>query len=92
MAIKVGTKYKCMICGQMFPREVDCDIHRDKEHNIIYVPLTPEDLERLRKFLYFKDSKLLSKSLVETILAYAASSAKKRMLQGESIREQQQDL
>lgn len=84
MAIKIGkNKYKCMYCNKIFPEEIKCDMHRDKEHSIVYVPFLAEDLERLRKFLYFKDDRLLTESLSIVINKFARQSAKKQLLKQE---------
>jgi hypothetical protein len=80
MAIKVGSRFKCAICGKIFPEEIACDMHRDKEHKIIYVPFEATDLEHLRQFLFFKNEKLLTPSLVRTITQYATRSAKAKMI------------
>lgn len=78
MATKVGNKYKCTVCGKLFPQEIECDIHRDKDHDLIYLPLTREDLNRLNLFLRIKDDTLLTQSLVFTISNYAKESARKQ--------------
>jgi hypothetical protein len=79
MATKVGNKYKCTICGKLFPTEIACDIHRDKDHDIIYIPLIREDLNRLNLFIRIKDDTLLTQSLVSTITSFAKANAKRQV-------------
>lgn len=86
MAIKVENKFVCIFCGKKFPTAIACDIHKD-EHNIVYVPIEFEDLQRLRQFLYFKDEKLLTETLVKTIIKYSESSAKRKMIEDSETNE-----
>jgi hypothetical protein len=83
MATKVGTRYKCVICGKLFAQEIECDIHRDKDHDIVYVPLLLEDLNRLNLFIRLKDDTLLTQSLVTTIMSFARQSAKRQAIKDE---------
>jgi hypothetical protein len=70
MAIKTvyGT-YKCGHCGKEFSDPVKADAHRDS-HELIYVPLTMTDLNRLVQFLHTKDEALLTPSLLRTLDRY----------------------
>lgn len=84
MAIRISNnKFKCSICGKMFPQEIECDIHRDKDHDIVYIPILREDLNRLNLFIRIKDDKLLTQSLVSTIMNYAKQSAKAQAIKNE---------
>lgn len=81
MAIRLASnKFQCVICGKIFPQEIECDIHRDKEHDIVYVAMSREDLNRLNLFIRLKDEKLLTESLVKTIMTFASKSAKRQTL------------
>jgi len=62
--------HKCIYCGKTYPAL------RDKElcmasHDLIYVPITKEDLMRLNQFLVTGEKKLLTKTLLRTITNYA---------------------
>lgn len=67
MAIKTKDGYKCAYCGRKFTRAYDADIHRDNEHDIIYLPISREDLNRLMNFIYSGNQELLTPSLLNTI-------------------------
>jgi len=69
MPIKIETGWKCAICDEIFPRDIDALAH-EQQHDIIYVPIKSSDLKRLIQFLYLKDEKLLTESLVQTLLKY----------------------
>ena len=76
MAIKLANnKFQCPICGKIFPESITCDLHRDKEHDIVYVAMSRSDLNRLSMFIRLKDDKLLTESLVKTIMSFASKSA-----------------
>jgi hypothetical protein len=84
MAIRLSNnRFKCPICGEIFSQAIACDMHRDKEHDIIYVPLLREDLNRLNLFIRMKDDTLLTRSLVTTIMNFAKQSAKAQAIKDE---------
>ena len=70
MAIKTqyGT-YLCGYCGKVYVSATKADECRD-QHELIYIPLTKTDLNRLLQFLYTKDESLLTESLVDTLQTY----------------------
>lgn len=71
------TKYTfvCDICGEEYTNKVrsiaeskaqDCE----ESHDIIYVPLSPSDLQRLLSFIVSKQDEYLTESLVHTLEKY----------------------
>ena len=69
MANKVRGGYQCGYCKKFFTNPVDADNCKEG-HDLIYIPLSKEDLNRLIMFLYSKEDKLLTSSLVETLQKY----------------------
>ena len=67
MAIKtIDGKYRCSYCGKVFAKDQAADDCR-KSHNLVYLALTPDDLNRLYNFLFRKDNDLLTESLINQI-------------------------
>lgn len=62
--------YRCSYCGKSFSRSQEADSCRDS-HQLIYVPLTKNDLNHLINFIYSKDEKLLTESLMKTLIKYS---------------------
>jgi hypothetical protein len=70
VAVKVGTKlYKCGYCGIEYSDPARAD-SCNKKHELIYVPISKGDLNRLINFLFSKDEALISKTLIETLMKY----------------------
>lgn len=69
MAVKVHTGWACGYCGTVFTDPTKADACRDS-HELIYVPFTKEDLNRLLQFIYLKNDELLTKSLMDTLQKY----------------------
>ena len=69
MAIKHAGKWLCGYCHKEYPDQAKADSCRDG-HDLIYVPFTPTDLNRLLNFIYLKDDSLLTKSLMATLNKY----------------------
>lgn len=69
MAINKKDKWYCSYCEKEFPTEFKADQCRDA-HELIYVPLSKPDLNRLINFLYTKDDDLLSDTLTRTLTRY----------------------
>ena len=79
MAIKLkNNTWKCTHCEQTFPRATLADAHRDTEHDIIYFPISREDLNKLLQFVFSKDDRILSKAFVRTLQLYNRNSSKKQ--------------
>lgn len=69
MAKKVGELWLCSYCGT----EYDTPIKAEKclkKHELIYVPLSRGDLNRLINFIYIKDDELLTKTMMDTLTTY----------------------
>jgi len=69
MANKVTGGYQCGYCKKFYTNPTDADNCKES-HDLIYVALSKEDLSRLIMFLYSKEDKLLTGSLVETLQKY----------------------
>ena len=70
MAIKTLNGYRCSYCNREFPSQVLADSCRDA-HEIIYLPITKEDLNRLLQFIRLniggEYSELLTESLIKSL-------------------------
>lgn len=66
MAIKSGDKYLCSYCNREYDDPFKADECRNK-HDLLYVQISREDLSRLIQFLYTKNEKLLTPTLVESL-------------------------
>jgi hypothetical protein len=69
MAILQRGMWLCGYCGKAYTDQVKADNCRDS-HELIYIPLTKTDLNRLLQFLYTKNEELLTESLVNTLQTY----------------------
>lgn len=70
MAIKIRSGYLCSYCNKLYKKMQDADVCRES-HNLILVPMTAEDLNRLRMFIYLKQEELLTPTLIRTINRYS---------------------
>jgi hypothetical protein len=61
-------KVPCPVCGTICQNQLTADYHCKDE--FILVPLRPQDIKALIKFLYSKNEKDLTQSLVKTIMKY----------------------
>jgi hypothetical protein len=63
------SKNKCFYCDKYYKDEQDA---RDCEnsHDIVFVPILREDLNRLLNFIATGDSKLLTERLSRTLFRY----------------------
>jgi hypothetical protein len=68
MAIKndADGTYSCSYCGKVFVDPFKADECRDS-HELIYIPFTKKDLNRLVEFIYLKDDSLLTPSLIKIL-------------------------
>lgn len=74
MAVYVRGKWLCGYCGKEYTDQTKADLCRD-QHELIYVPFTKDDLNRLQHFLYSKDEAILSKSLIDTLQRYIGGNS-----------------
>ena len=61
--------YQCSYCGKPFESKEPALQCKD-EHDLIYVELSGEDLNRLIHFIYSKDEKILGPTLVHNLKKY----------------------
>lgn len=59
----------CSICLKEY-KTIEAAFACKIGHELIYVPLTKEDLGRLIQFLYTKNEEILTESLVKTLQKY----------------------
>jgi len=81
MAIKIEKgkdkdKYSCSYCGKVFGNFFLADECRDN-HNIIYLPLSSQDIGKLHQYIYTHDDRLLSETLIKQIKHYVKVASKK---------------
>jgi hypothetical protein len=59
MAIKTKDgKFKCMYCEKIYDHPEKADVCRD-EHNIKYLPISEEDLNKLANYIMYPNRKLI---------------------------------
>lgn len=61
------TKWKCLYCNKEFDSEEKA-VNHEKEHDIIYVPLTRSDLNRLQMFIATGNKSLLTETMTRAIM------------------------
>jgi len=70
MALKTKKgKYKCSYCNKEYDNPTQADTCRIN-HDLVYVPLSKEDINRLAQFIITKEEKLLTESMVKSILKH----------------------
>jgi hypothetical protein len=68
MAIKIASnKFKCPYCDFTAPTFQVVDEHRDKAHDILYIPMERADVDRLIKFIFFKDENLIRPEMLKVL-------------------------
>ncbi len=70
MAIKTKDGYKCFYCGEKFKHPEKADQHRD-EHEIVYVPISVADINKLMHYIMMPDPKILEDTVVVRMLQIA---------------------
>jgi hypothetical protein len=61
--------YTCNYCGTDYDTQIKVDKCK-KKHEIIYVPISRGDLNRLINFIYIRDESLLTRTLMDTLTSY----------------------
>jgi hypothetical protein len=61
--------FKCSVCGREFSR-LPYARACEASHDIVYVQFLRSDLQRLIQFIYSGDVKLLTESLMKTLMKY----------------------
>lgn len=76
MAIKTKNGYACGYCGKIFSSNTGmAEAENCKEsHNLIYLQLSTEDLQRLLMFIYSKNDEVLGERIVERLQSYLKGS------------------
>jgi hypothetical protein len=70
MAIKLNSgKYACGYCRKEYADAVDAENCKDS-HDLIYVPFTKEDLNRLLLFIYTNNEDYLTHTMLNTLNKY----------------------
>lgn len=66
MAVQVGNKYACSFCEKLYADPSKADACRDS-HNLVYIPFTRDEVNRLLQFIFMKDDALLTESVVKRL-------------------------
>jgi len=74
--IKSTTYFRCLYCNVEYDTKEKAQACIDK-HELVLVPISRNDLNRLQTFLLSKDEKLLTPSLVNIISRYVRELARK---------------
>ena len=67
MAIKTKKGFKCLYCGTIYDSPAKADLCRDN-HDLIYVPFSPEDLNKLFNYVMMPDMMVLKDTQIIKIL------------------------
>jgi hypothetical protein len=70
MANKLPNGYACSICDKVYTSFQLADSCRDA-HELLYVPMTKSELNRLVNYLYTGEESLLSEELVKRLQKFA---------------------
>ena len=71
MALKAGEKYRCFYCEKIYSKPEEADSCRES-HNLVYIPASREDLDKLIMFLSSGERRLLiGVKLIELLFQYA---------------------
>jgi hypothetical protein len=70
MAIKMsdGT-FACPICGIKHAKEIDAETCKNS-HEMLYIPITKTELNRLINGILLENFKLIPESLIDTLMKY----------------------
>jgi hypothetical protein len=66
---RITGKYICSYCLKQYDQWQEADNCRDA-HDLLYVQISKQDLNRLIMFLTLKDDSLLTKTLVSSLYKY----------------------
>jgi hypothetical protein len=73
MAIKRDGKYLCGYCYKPYAKIDQAETCKES-HNLIYLAISQEDLNRLVNFIYTKEESLLGETLVDRLQSYLKGS------------------
>ena len=71
-------KFMCNFCGKVFPNPNEAD-GCEKSHNLIYIPMTDEELSSLVMFLHTGDIRLAKQSVIRRIVNYKRVTSEDNM-------------
>lgn len=66
---RITGKYICSYCLKQYDQWQEADACRDT-HDLLYVQISKQDLNRLIMFLTLKDDSLLTKTLISSLYKY----------------------
>lgn len=66
MALKTSQGYMCVVCKRIYPDPTKADACRDT-HEILYLPFTHTEVNRLLNALFTGDLSLVPDSVFETL-------------------------
>lgn len=67
--------YRCIYCSKEYDKEDTAKKCLDS-HELVLLPISRTDLNRLNQFLYLREEKLLTESLVKIIQKYVKNLAR----------------
>lgn len=67
-------KFACSVCGKVYSSPAHADSCRDS-HELLYIPVTKTELNRLINAIYSGDSSIIPFSLIETLKRYARAAS-----------------
>lgn len=85
MSVKLKNgNYACGYCGKQFngkTAQSDADTHKE-EHDLIYLQISKEDLQKLVLFIFSKDERLLGEDLVNRLQSYLKGAFNLELMKG----------
>ena len=73
MAVSVKGGYECGYCRKFYTNPVDADNCKES-HDLVYVALSKDDLNRLVTFLFTREEAVLGERIVERLQSYLKGS------------------
>ena len=68
-------RYKCSWCNKIYTTPALADACRDS-HNLIYVPMLQDDINKLIQFIATKDEKLITETLWKSLSKFQGKFTK----------------
>jgi len=76
VAIKIeGIGYACSICNRIYPNPSKADACRE-EHDVLYIPVTSTELNRLINAIVLENLSLIPESLLVTLRKFQRANFK----------------
>jgi hypothetical protein len=73
MAIKAKKGYACGYCKKVYSTAPEADLCKEN-HNLVYVALSREDLQKLIMFIYTQDVTLITDNMIDRLQSYMKTS------------------